>query len=121
MSEMTTILASDVINQANNGQPPVSDNEIIAACPSCGQVPLSACQVAQSAETTYTHMKCGNVLLVIGPPNPDGRPWPGRGYRLGDFVLRNPVDMFFNGVKVPASPHALANARKVASRGRTPD
>lgn len=111
MAGITKIRVSDVINQANKGHSPISDKEVLASCPSCGDVPLSECTVTQKQETTYSHLKCGNVLVVIGAPNPTGKPWPGRGTRIGDFVIRNAVDLRFRGVKIPASPHALAPER----------
>lgn len=111
MAGATKILACDVINQAVGGNQPVTDKDILASCPKCGKVALSDCIVSQDAETTYVHMRCGNVLLVISAPNPDGKPWPGRGYRIGDFVLRNPVDLTFRGGVINASPNALAEAR----------
>ena len=51
-------------------------------------------------------------ILIIGEPGTI--PWPGRGYRLDKFVLRNPRDLLLhmsNGavVKFPASPAALAD------------
>lgn len=109
MAARTTITAADVINQANNG-PPFSDADIVAECPSCGDVQLSKCTVTQGEETTYMH-RCGNTMLIIGAPNPDGKPWPGRGYRLNDFVLRNAVVLRIGRVRVDASPAALASAR----------
>lgn len=115
MTSRTRILASDVLNQA---QPccraALTDAMILALCPRCGPVPLSACRVTGGVETFY-NCTCSEPLLVISAPNADKRPWPGRGYRLGDFVLRNPVALAFCGVRLRASPHALAGEPPAAA------
>lgn len=115
MTESATILASDVINQAlPNQMTPFSDDDILGDCPECRtQVPLSHCAVTPGVETTYACPECGSCLLVIGAPHPDGRPWPGRGYRIHDFVLRNAVDLTLRGLPLcfPRSPAALETTR----------
>ncbi len=113
MAQQAVIRASDVFNQAMpEGKDPITDGDVTATCPTCPEpVLLSNCRVVQAAETTYSCSVCGSTLLVIGPPNPDDEPWPGRGYRLGDFVLRNAVDLNFAGVLLPKSPNALAAKR----------
>lgn len=113
MSELTMIRASDVLNQAlPTGMPPVTDDDILGNCIKCKrEVPLGTCSVRQGTETTYICSSCGSTLLVIGAPNPDGEPWPGRGYRLNDFVLRNAVDLRLGRVLIPRSPAALDTKR----------
>ncbi len=113
MADTTVIRACDVLNQAlPPGSPPLSDNEISEDCQTCGEVSLSSCSVRQAVETTYSCGKCGNPLLIIGATNPDGKPWPGRGYRLKDFAVRNAVDLRFRGMIIPRSPAALDISRK---------
>lgn len=112
MADSTTIRACDVLNQAlPDNSPPLNDNEIEAQCSTCGSVRLGDSVVSGGAEPQYTCTKCGSVLVVIGQPNPDGQPWPGRGYRLKGFVVRNAVDLTFRGVLIPSSPNALAPER----------
>lgn len=111
MADATFIHAADVLNQSTVGHAPLTDDEVIAACGACGDVPLSSCSVSQTRDTTYT-CKCGNTLLILSQPDPSGIPWPGRGYRLKDFVVRNAVDLIFRGVRLPRSPAALAERRE---------
>ncbi len=50
-------------------------------------------------------------MLIVSTPGTV--PWEGRGYRLGDWMIRNPTDLYYKGrtmggaVLWPASPHAL--------------
>lgn len=112
MTDRTVIYASDVLSQTNAGLPPLSDSDITADCLGCGKpVLLSSCSIEQGMETTYICAGCKGTLLIIGAPNADGKPWPGRGFRIGDFVLRNAADLHFRGLKVPRSPAALDKTR----------
>lgn len=112
MVDTTQILACDVLNQAAKGHKPIIDSEIMASCKSCKQaVSLGNCEIEQARETTYRCSTCNDILLIIGEPNPDGKPWPGRGYRISDFVVRNAVDLRYRGVLIPESPNALNEAR----------
>lgn len=111
-NDKTTILDCDVLNQATKGYAPLTDNEIQASCKTCsGPLSLGSCNIEQALETTYRCSKCDDVLVIIGQPNPDGKPWPGRGYRLNDFTVRNAVDLRVRGVFLPESPNALAESR----------
>jgi len=112
MSSATIIRACDVLNQANSADlPQLVDAEIVAVCETCGPVQLSAAMVIGGAETVYKCGSCDSVLMIIGAINPDGLPLPGRGYRLGDFVLRNAVDLHVRSVLMSASAQALATER----------
>jgi hypothetical protein len=110
LTDKTTILACDVLNQAlSAGMPPITDADIMAECPGChAPISLDQSHIIQTNETAYLCRLCGNTIVIIGPPNPDGKPWPGRGYRINDFLVRNATDLFFNGVKMTKSPNALA-------------
>jgi len=111
MTTPTTITASDVINQAMpTGRQPFSDKDINTACRACSTaVTLADCGITQGMETLYKCPNCQSTLLVIGAPNRDGTSWPGRGYRLHDFVLRNESDLFIGKhIRIPRSPDALA-------------
>jgi predicted RNA-binding Zn-ribbon protein involved in translation (DUF1610 family) len=110
MSDATIIRACDILSQAlQGGSSPLSDDDILADCQTCKQaIELSLCRLSQLMETTYSCPKCGSTLIIISAPNRDGKPWPGRGYRLKDFVLRNAVDLLIRGaIKIPRSPRAL--------------
>ena len=111
MTEATQILACDVLNQATPIGSPVEDSKIIAICQKCGAIALSNCTVSQSKETIYRDPRCSETLLIIGAPILDGPIWPGRGYRFGDFLFRNAVDLYVSGIRIDACPHALAPTR----------
>jgi hypothetical protein len=97
------------------GQLP-QDGEIRTRCPSCGDVQvLGDCQLRRDgSETVYVcHNGC-QAIVVIGPPGDS--PWPGRGYRLGDHVIRNISDLVLPikqgaDVLIPASSSALKKQR----------
>lgn len=111
MSDKTTILACDVINQALPPQVvPLTDPEIFTDCAVCGkEVRLSDCEITQGLETTYKCKKCKSPVLIIGLP--EVAAWPGRGYRMIDFIVRNPSELRFRGTALSRSPEALAPAR----------
>jgi hypothetical protein len=113
MAERATIKVCDVLNQANKGHP-ITDADITGDCQTCRRaVPLSRCDIKQGAETTYSCDTCGGTVVIIGAP--DGIPWPGRGYRLGDFLIRNASSLRSRGLLIPKSPNALATSREQAS------
>jgi hypothetical protein len=103
----------------NNARLP-SDDGLVTSCPSCGetQTLAEAEFVEGEGESVYTCKNGCQPILIIGAPNE--QPWPGRGYRMGDFVLRNATDLSFrvidqtgqavgNAILLPASPAALAD------------
>jgi hypothetical protein len=112
MAEVAVIKVSDVLNQAlPPGTPPITDADIACDCPTSGApIQMSECSIEPGRETRYK-CKCGHMLVIIGAPNPDGKSWPGRGYRLRDFVLRNVVDLRYRSVVLPRSPNATAQER----------
>ena len=108
-------LASEVLNKrATNRGAAAREQDIWTTCRRCGKtVRLNAATVDTSdpLEVTYScPVGCGPILIVSSP---GVVPWEGRGYRLGDWMLRNPSDLFCQGrgmspaAKIPASPHAL--------------
>lgn len=113
MSEKTTILACDILNQAlPPGMQPITDADIMAECPVCHIVAsFEDSRKIQTNETTYLCPHCNGVITILGRPNPDGKPWPGRGYRIDNFLVRNAADLIFCGVKMTRSPNALAKDR----------
>ena len=95
-----------------DGEGRAVDDEVFASCENCPDpVSLGSCSISFGHETVYACPGCGGTLLVIGAPDPDGMPWPGRGFRIRDFVLRNAVDLTYRGVLIPKSPNALAADR----------
>lgn len=109
MSEKTTILVCDVLNQAlPPGMQPITDADIEAECSGC-HTPMSLDQsyIIKASETTYFCRLCSEPIVIIGSPNPNGIPQAGRGYRINDFIVRNITDLFFRGVKMKKSPNAL--------------
>jgi hypothetical protein len=96
-----------------------SDAQITTRCPTCNQEQtLAEASVASNDETTYACKIGCQAIAIIGPPGT--RPWPGRGYRMGDWTLRNPEELSFrlidqqgrpvgDRIVFPASPAALAH------------
>lgn len=96
------------------------DADIETTCPTCRQ-PQTLAEADfddTGDESIYTCKEGCGPILIIGIPG--RRSWPGRGYRLGNFVLRNPSDLFLHMIDqegnrartpilMPASPAALAN------------
>ncbi len=107
--------AADVLKSAGIEAPdPISDDQFTTTCPQCNATQtLAAAEITRDhgGETVYTCEKGCVPLLVVSPP--ESSEWPGRGYRLGNWVLRNPADIYFKqpslkaAVLLPASPEAL--------------
>lgn len=104
------------------GQRLPTDRYIRTSCPTCGaEQALSEGRFSENDETVYTCKNGCQPILIIGAPG--NRPWTGRGYRMGNFVVRNPSDLDVPvlghdgnplevAVRLPASPAALAPADK---------
>lgn len=105
-----------------------TDAEMRTSCPACNHE-QSLAEAALRRGEEFSEYVCVNgcqVILIIGKPGDDG-PWQGRGYRLGDFVIRNardvivpriPVDYLFaahpqpiHSILINASPAALMRRR----------
>lgn len=67
----------------------IKDTDLLTTCPACGSVQRLSDAVLSldRNETTYTCMKGCQPILVVGRPGTV--PWPGRGWRMGDYVVRN--------------------------------
>lgn len=122
---VTAITAGEVLSQTVSASvEPLSDGDVRTACRKCGQAQSLAegAKTRAGVEIDYKCCRCGATVLVVGVP--DKRAWPGRGYRLGDFTIRNPSDVYISprdkvtgqqtpkGVFLPRSPYALAKHRK---------
>jgi hypothetical protein len=96
--------------------PPPKDDQISTVCRTCGvSQRLSECESWRDGEDTVYVCKNGcQTLVVIGKPGDS--PWAGRGYRLGNHVIRNAGDLEIHVsdasvVVMPASPAALMKKR----------
>jgi len=104
-----------VISKLNvpNGARLPTDAEMYTSCPTCGQEQtLQEAELSRKGEETIYTCKNGcQPIVIVGKPGT--KPWEGRGYRLGDYVIRNAQDIFLpiigkgTGIKIPASPAAL--------------
>jgi hypothetical protein len=109
-------LASDVMSKAGIKSPQqIQESHLFTHCPECGteQSLAEAAIVDEDGglETLYLcKVGCGTLLIVS---TPGVVPWEGRGYRLGDWVIRNPQDLLLRQpalaapILMPASPDAL--------------
>jgi hypothetical protein len=96
---------------------PPSDSEIMTSCRTCGkEQSLAECDVRRDGpDTVYVCCNGCQALVVVSEPGQS--PWPGRGYRLGDHVIRNASDLIVAHsetparVVIPASPAALMKSR----------
>jgi hypothetical protein len=94
-------------------KPPPTDDEIVTKCPNCKTTQtLEDCSRRERNDETF--YECTNecqVLVVVSKPGLV--PWPGRGYRVGEWVIRNVADLVLSvkgsagKVLIPASPAAL--------------
>jgi hypothetical protein len=74
---------------------PFDDEWMFTACPQCGAAQsLGACSIRP--EGPDTHYLCKNGcqdLVIVSRAQNGAEPWPGRGYRLGGYVVRNAVEL----------------------------
>jgi hypothetical protein len=90
-----------------------TDDEIRTTCPTChAEQTLGEAGITRiEAETVYTCKNGCQRIVVVGQPGKIA--WPGRGYRLGPYTIRNANDLFVpvgvlpGGVRLPASRQAL--------------
>jgi hypothetical protein len=97
-----------------------SDHHIMTTCLTCAEEQtLADAKFSEGEdESVYTCRNQCQSILIIGAPGLT--PWPGRGYRIDKFTLRNPADLHLwlldqqgrrlpTPVLFPASPAALAD------------
>ncbi|MCA3903890.1 hypothetical protein JKP31_21770 [Vibrio vulnificus] len=90
-----------------------TDHEIYTSCSTCGtkQTLSEATLTRDKTDTIYTCTNGCHSIVVVG--SPEDSVWVGRGYRLGNFVLRNAQDLYLPvrkgcpPVLIPASKAAL--------------
>ena len=92
----TTVSVADVLARQNIGRPggrAIQDSDIRTVCPACNESQLlSEAPLSLDGEETCYYCKNGcQPIVVIGKPGIVS--WEGRGYRLGDFVIRNVRDL----------------------------
>jgi hypothetical protein len=90
-----------------------TDTELTTNCPECRSTQtLEDCSRRErDGETLYECTNGCQVLVIVSKPGLV--PWPGRGYRVGEWVIRNVADLVVTvkgssrKVLIPASPAAL--------------
>ena len=108
-------LVSDVFNRNMSMQRDVRERDFRTSCPTCrSDQRLDQATVDRAdddPEVVYVCRKGCGPILIVGTPGTT--PWPGRGYRIRDWVIRNPTKLVLQspGMTVPvvmdASLHAL--------------
>ena len=94
----------------------VSDSDLRTTCPICQRetrLDLALLDDRDPLETIYGCPSdgCDGIVLIVSTPGVV--PWEGRGYRLGEWMIRNPGDLYMQTPEMPsavlmnASPHAL--------------
>ncbi len=75
------------------GKRQIRDSDMTTTCPACGAVQRLSDATLSFAdnETIYTCVHGCQPLVIVGRPGIVA--WPGRGYRLGDHVVRNVRDI----------------------------
>ena len=101
------------------GGPAPRDADFTTQCPTCS----SAQRASESPisldgdDTVYTCRNGCQPIVVVSRPGLVA--WAGRGYRIGDRVIRNAADLLFQGpnmaaaVLIPASRAALMKGRPI--------
>lgn len=108
------VRVQDVFRRAgvgpNNSE--VHDADFTTLCPTCSttQRVSEATISLDGPDTVYTCRNGCQPIVVVSRPG--DVQWPGRGYRLGDFTVRNASDMFLKTNSMPAA--ALMPASKAA-------
>lgn len=94
------------------GGRPIKDSDMKTACPACGtdQLLSEAAVSLDEGETVYTCRNGCLPIVVIGRPGVVA--WEGRGYRLGEHVVRNVRDIIVKTEDM--STALLINASKAA-------
>jgi hypothetical protein len=86
-------LASEIL-ASHEDLPPLREDNIVTTCRVCGtlqSLDRATLDQADPLETVYRCLNgCEPILIVT---TPGVVPWEGRGYRLGDWVIRNPGDL----------------------------
>ncbi|MFJ4545813.1 toll/interleukin-1 receptor domain-containing protein [Pseudomonas sp. NPDC088885] len=113
------VLAKAHIPPPGTGLKPTFDAHMSTTCPAChSEQRLNEATLSlEGAETIYTCKNGCQPLVVVGRPGEVA--WPGRGYRLGDFVIRNVRDIIWQSDDM-VRPAVIA-ARNAALMKKRPD
>lgn len=118
--EFEIMRLEDVFSRADlgsKGKPTPRDSDFSTECPTCSirQLASEATISLDGSDTVYACKNGCQPIIVVSRPGLLA--WPGRGYRLGDYVVRNAADLFLKtddmaeAVLVPASKAALMKRR----------
>ena len=110
--------ASRVLNHARPATvAPFRDEDIVAACEQCAvETKLSDCRIEDTERAkNYRCGTCDDILVITRAPNSGGKPIADSGYRLGDWVFANAVDVRIEGLDRLSFP-AMRNATTVEIR-----
>jgi hypothetical protein len=97
-------------------RPPPKETDLETTCPACGttqRLDEATLETAEDKLETVYRCRTGDGAAILVVSTPGAVPWEGRGYRLGNWVIRNPSDLYIHishappPVHMPASPHAL--------------
>lgn len=111
------VRVEDVIRMSLTAPPNTQlpgDGGIFTSCPTCGEKQTLAEGTVRrdDLDTVYTCRNGCQTIAVVSAPG--DTPWPGRGYRLGEHVIRNASDIVLRlvggvspGIVIPASKAAL--------------
>ncbi|HEV8419792.1 MAG TPA: hypothetical protein VGR13_00405 [Actinomycetota bacterium] len=92
---------------------PPSDEDVRTRCPTCRtEQTLAEATLSRDGQQTVYHCRNGcQAIAILGEP--EDRAWPGRGYRVGSYVIRNASDLIVaipgaaRPMLIPASPAGL--------------
>lgn len=105
--------ASEVLSDQADGYA-FAESAIRTTCDSCGRIQTldeATFDASKRVESKYLCSGCLNVILILS--RPEKVRWEGRGYLLGEWVLRNPQDVVVTKthtgrpIRFSASPYAL--------------
>lgn len=99
---------------------PIRDADMKTMCPSCGVAQLlSEAALSQvEGETIYTCKNGCQPIVVIGRPGTVA--WPGRGFRLGEHVIRNVREIEIQSEDMPQAVSLPAREAALMSRRPSP-
>jgi hypothetical protein len=92
MIRVQAVLASTGIQAAAS----FDDEWMFTACPRCGVAQaLADCPIRPKRGNTHYRCKnsCQDLVIVSPAVDDDAQAWPGRGYRFGEHLVRNAVDV----------------------------
>lgn len=118
--EFEIVRLEDVFSRADlgpKGKPAPRDSDFTTECPTCSirQLASEATISLDGTDIVYTCKNGCHPIIVVSRPGMVA--WPGRGYRCGDYVVRNAANLFYKtgemaaAVLLPASKASLMKRR----------